>query len=105
MAVHTQRQRLAKSSKKPVAASITKRPAAAVIKRPASASDCPKQPRLKSRFAAITYKGCKIYWGGDRRYRVLTKPETATANFTWQTEDEAPDVWAAAIACCEDHAH
>ena len=94
-----------KLMKKPGAASIAKRPAASVLTRPASASDCPKQPKLQSRFDAITYKGCKIDWGGDRRYRVLTKPKTATTNFTWQTKDEAPAMWAAALECCEEHAH
>ena len=94
-----------KLMKKPGAASIAKRPAASVLKRPASASDRPKQPKLQSRFDAINYQGCKIYWGGDRRYRVLTKPKTGTANFTWQTKDEAPAVWKAALECCEDNAH
>ena len=86
------------------AATIDKRPAGSVIKRPGSASDGPDQPELGSRFDAIVYKGCKIYWGGDRRYRVLTQPKTATTNFSWQSEDDAPSVWSSVLACCEANA-
>ena len=74
--------------KKPAAAVII-RPAAAIIKRPAAGEDgTPAQPPLKSRFAAIKYKGCSIYWGGDRLYRVLTAPKAATINFSWPTKEE-----------------
>ena len=94
---------LAKRMKKP-AVSLIKRPVASIVKRPACAAGGPAQPALKSRFDAIGYKGCRIYWGGDRVYRVLTAPKTATVNLTWVTEEEAPKVWAKVLACCERHA-
>ena len=92
-----------KKMKRP-AAPVIKRPAAPVIKRPAMAPGKPKQPPLKSRFAAIRYNGCGIYWGGDRRYRVLTTPNTATKNFSYQDDAGAADCWYDVIACCDDHA-
>ena len=91
-------------NKKPAAA-VIKRPAAAIIKRPAADDDGPPaQPPLKSRFKALSYKGCKIYWGGDRLYRVLTAHKAATINFSWPSKEEAPAVWDKVIACCEKHA-
>ena len=91
-------------NKKPAAA-VIKRPAAAIIKRPAADDDGPPaQPPLKSRFKALSYKGCKIYWGGDRLYRVLTAHKAATINFSWPSKEEAPAVWDKVLACCEKHA-
>ena len=94
---------VARRMKKPAAAVINKS-AASIVKRPACEAGAPAQPALKSRFKAIKYKGCSIYWGGDRLYRVLTLPKAATINFRWPTKEEAPKVWASVLACCEKHA-
>ena len=68
-------------------------------------SALPDQPPLKTRFAAIKYKGCNFYWGGERRYRVLYKPNSATKNLHWKTEEEAAEVWCMVIGFCIEHAH
>ena len=94
-----------KKMKKPAAASIVKKPSSSVIaKRPSVETGVPAQPALKSRFAAIHYRGCRIYWGGDRRYRVLTAPKKATTFFSWGAVSEAPRVWKELIAFCDDNA-
>ena len=92
-----------KTMKKP-AASIIDPKAKPVIKRPAMAHLAPKQPPLRKRFEAIHYNGCRIYWGGDRQYRVLTVHKKATKNFTWQSEEAAGCVWHAVIAYCDNYA-
>ena len=55
---------VAKSMQRPAAAPkpVIKRPAcaASIIKRPACATGKPAQPALRSRFAAIGYKGCRF---------------------------------------------
>ena len=68
-------------------------------------STLPDQPPLKTRFPAIKYKGCRIYWGGERTYRVLYSPKSATRNFHWKTHEEAADVWCRVIGFCIEHAH
>ena len=96
---------IGKMMKRPGAASILKRPTASVLKKPSHGSDIPRQPKLKNRFDPIKYMGCKIYWGGERKYRVLTAPKKGTKNFSWQAARDAPDVWCDVVACCEEHAH
>ena len=71
-----------KVMKRPAAESVVNRPSASVIaKRPSRETGVPAQPTFTSRFAAIHYRGCRIYWGGDRRYRVLTEHKKATTFF------------------------
>ena len=78
------------------------RPLATIV---ADDSELPDQPPLKTRFAAIKYKGCRIYWGGDRTYQVLYKQTTATKRFHWKTHEEAAEVWCKVIGFCIEHAH
>ena len=94
-----------KVMKMPAAGSVIKRPSASVIaERPSWETGLPAQPKLKSRFAAIHYRGCRIYWGGDRRYRVQTDPKKATSNFSWREVGDAASVWSELIAFCDDNA-
>ena len=82
--------------------SIIKKPSAeSILKKPAAPPGKPVQPALESRFEKIVYTGCKIYWGGDRLYRVLSKAGAATKNFSWKTRKEAPKVWSDVVAFCE----
>ena len=61
-------------------------------------------PIMRTRFAVLQYKHSRIYWGGDRKYRVLTENKKATTNFSWRDEADAADCWYDVIARCDEHA-
>ena len=65
----------------------------------------PDQQPLKTRFPVIKYKGCRIYWGGERTYRVLYNLKSTTRNFHWKTDEDAAEVWCNVIGFCIEHAH
>ena len=108
---HAQKGKFSKAAAESIIDKITepeqpepmlKRPLATSV---ADDSELPDQPPLKTRFAAIHYKSCRIYWGGDRTYRVLYKPTAATKIVHWKTHEGAAEVWCNVIGFCIEHAH